>query len=133
MEQVAGMDVAEARAFADAWLPAWSGGDAEWLLAFYAPDARYVDPAVPDGIQGTAGLRLYFTRLLARYPDWVWTQSRSEPLRSGFVNYWHAHVPVAKGPPVELDGVCLVELRDLLIVRNEVYFDRSALLAAEAR
>ena len=31
---------------------------------------------------------------------------------------------------VELDGVCSVQLRDELIYRNVVYFDRSPLVAA---
>jgi hypothetical protein len=33
---------------------------------------------------------------------------------------------------VEVDGVCAVQLRDGLIYRNEVFFDRSDLLAALA-
>jgi hypothetical protein len=33
---------------------------------------------------------------------------------------------------VEVDGVCTVQLRSGLIYRNQVYFDRSALLAAPA-
>jgi hypothetical protein len=33
---------------------------------------------------------------------------------------------------IEVDGVCTVQLRAGLIYRNEVYFDRSELLAAIA-
>jgi hypothetical protein len=51
------------------------------------------------------------------------------PLADGFLNLWHASIPI--GPhAIEVDGVCTVQLRDGLIYRNEVYFDRSALLRA---
>ena len=124
-----GLDADEARTFAARWLPAWTGNDPQRLLSFYATDAVYADPAVPDGVRGHEQLGAYFTRLLARYPDWVWTQRRSDPLPGGFVNHWHATVPVAGADPIELDGVCLVFLDDAgLIARNEVFFDRSALL-----
>src|SRR4051812_35478648 len=45
-----GLDAGEARAFAERWLPAWTGNDAERLAAFYAPDAHYRDESIPDGI-----------------------------------------------------------------------------------
>jgi hypothetical protein len=57
--------------------------------------------------------------------------SRSLPLADGFLNKWHATIPVA-GHVVEVDGVCTVQLRDARIYCNEVYFDRSELLAALA-
>jgi hypothetical protein len=57
----------------------------------------------------------------------VWTQVRAEPMAGGFVNIWHASIPDGDRV-IECDGVCLVWLHDGLIVRNEVYFDRSALL-----
>lgn len=59
----------------------------------------------------------------------MWTHRGSIPLADGFLNLWHASIPA--GPrTVEVDGVCTVQLRDGLIYRNEVYFDRSALLDA---
>lgn len=60
-----GLDPQAARAFAEAWLPAWTGGDATRLLAFYTEDAVYSDPGVPGGLQGQAALAAYFGRLLA--------------------------------------------------------------------
>jgi len=45
------MSVEAARAFAARWLPAWTGNDPERLVAFYAPGATYIDPAVPRGRQ----------------------------------------------------------------------------------
>ncbi|HOX47170.1 MAG TPA: nuclear transport factor 2 family protein [Myxococcota bacterium] len=116
-----------ARRFADSWLPAWTGNRPEVLAGFYAPDAFYLDPAVPRGLQGREALLGYFRKLLARYPDWVWTQRSSIPMAGGFVNLWHARVPT-RGKLLELDGVCLVQLEGGLIRRNEVYFDRTGLL-----
>jgi hypothetical protein len=66
---------------------------------------------------------------LARNPEWVWTHRRGVPLVDGFLNHWHASVPIGSAR-VEIDGVCSVQLRDGLIYANEVFFDRAPLLAA---
>jgi SnoaL-like domain len=125
----AGLSGEEAREFAGRWLPAWTGNDPERLVSFYTDDVFYCDPAIPQGVEGRAALLEYFRRLLGRYPDWEWTNVRAIPLEDGFLNVWHARVPV-DGGDIEFEGVCTVQLRDGLIRRNEVYFDRSALLAA---
>jgi hypothetical protein len=120
---------AEARAFAAQWLPAWSGNKPELLAAFYAEDAVYIDPGIPQGVRGKAALLSYFRKLLANNPDWVWTQSEAIPLQDGFLNKWLASIPVGSNV-VEVVGVCLVQLdQSGKIRRNEVYFDRSHLLA----
>ena len=124
-----GLGASEASEFAARWLPTWTGGDPEPLLAFYADDAFYSDPAVPDGVRGKEALREYFGKLLGTYPDWVWTHTGSTPIENGFLNHWHAEIPLA-GEMVACDGVCTVHLREGLIERNEVYFDRSQLLGA---
>jgi hypothetical protein len=118
-----------ARAFAERWLPAWTGNRPELLAGFYTDDAFYADPAVPDGVRGKEALLAYFGRLLGRYPDWVWRQRRSTPLEDGFLNHWEADIPVA-GDVLTVRGVCAVQLRGELIYRNEVFFDRSKLLHA---
>ncbi len=57
------------------------------------------------------------------------THRASIPIRDGFLNKWHASIPV--GPQaIEVDGVCTVQLRNGLIYSNEVFFDRSELLTA---
>jgi 2-hydroxychromene-2-carboxylate isomerase len=117
-----GLSPEQAKAFAERWLPAWTGNDPDRLLSFYATEAFYADPHVKAGIEGKDALRRYFARLLARYPAWLWTQTRSVPMQGGFVNLWHAKVP-REHSTVELDGVCLVWLRGDKIIRNEVFFD----------
>jgi hypothetical protein len=126
-----GLDAAEALRFAERWLPAWSGNRPELLASFYAEDAFYSDPAVPAGVRGREALLAYFRKLLGRNPSWVWTQRSSLPLEGGFLNLWHASVPVGERV-LELDGVCTVQLRGGLIVSNQVFFDRSGWLAALA-
>ena len=123
----------EARAFAAKWLPAWTGNDPERLAAFYSDDAFYCDPAIPRGVTGKDALLKYFRKLLARYPDWVWTQIEGVPLDGGFLNKWRAVIPVGDAV-IECFGVCSVQFDEAgLIARNEVYFDRSALLQAMKR
>ena len=84
---------------------------------------------MPEGVRGRAALLEYFTTLLGHNPDWVWVQRGSIPIRDGFLNEWHATVPVGDRA-IEADGVCSVQLREGLIYSNQVYFDRSELLAA---
>jgi hypothetical protein len=123
------MSVEQARAFAERWLPAWSGNRPEHLASFYSDDAFYSDPGVPQGVTGQAALLAYFRKLLAQNPDWVWTQTEGIPMEGGFVNRWLAKIPV--GPRLlDVEGVCLVRLdADGRIRRNEVYFDRTRLVA----
>jgi hypothetical protein len=132
LTQWRGFDAARAADFAARWLPAWTGNRPELLTSFYTEDAFYADPGVRDGVRGHDAVLGYFTRLLARFPDWVWTHSGSLPLADGFLNRWHASIPVGD-QVVEVDGVCTVQLRDGRIYSNEVFFDRSELLAALAR
>jgi hypothetical protein len=127
----AGMGTEEAKVFADRWLPAWTGNDPERLAAFYTDDAFYSDPAIPSGVRGRGELVDYFRRLLARNPNWVWSHRASIPIAHGFLNFWHASIPVGDRM-VEADGVCTVQLRDGLIFSNQVFFDRSGLLRALA-
>lgn len=130
--QFEGLGADEAVEFAGRWLPAWTGNDPERLASFYTEDTFYSDPAVPDGVQGREALTAYFRALLARFPDWVWTNTEAIPMEGGFLNFWHATIPMEEELTVECDGVCTVQLRDGLIARNLVYFDRSELLAAIA-
>ena len=126
-----GLDPEQAHAFAATWLPAWTGNRPEHLVSFYTDDVFYSDPAIPSGVRGRPALLAYFTRLIARNTDWVWTQRGSLPLQDGFLNQWHASIPVG-GRRLEIDGVCTVQLRDGRIYRNEVFFDQTELLRALA-
>ena len=127
------MSAAAAAQFAQRWLPAWTGNDPERLAAFYSEDALYVDPGIPAGARGKVELLAYFRKLLAHNPQWVWTQLEAIPLEGGFLNKWLAKIPVG-AKTLEVVGVCLVQLDAAgKIRRNEVYFDRTELLAQIGR
>ncbi|HJY42095.1 MAG TPA: nuclear transport factor 2 family protein, partial [Steroidobacteraceae bacterium] len=93
------LSASEAAAFAQRWLPAWTGNDPERLAAFYSDDALYIDPGIPAGVRGKA-------ELLANNPRWVWTQLEAIPVDGGFLNKWLAKIPVG-AQTLEIVGVCL--------------------------
>jgi hypothetical protein len=127
------MTVFEAKQFAEKWLPAWSGNNPELLAGFYSDDVFYLDPGIPDGVKGKNNLLAYFHKLLSVNPHWIWTQIEGIPMEGGFLNKWRARIPVGPITP-EIVGVCFVQLDDAgKIRRNEVYFDRSRLLAEIAK
>ncbi len=118
----------DAKKFTSIWLPAWTGNNPEKLIEFYSDDVFYVDPAVPQGIKGREPLLVYFEKLLTKNPNWVWTAIEIFPTERGFHLKWLAKISI-ESKVVECVGVDIVELCDGLITRNEVYFDRSALLS----
>lgn len=127
------LNAAEARRFAETWLPAWTSSNAELLASFYAEDTFYLDPGIPAGVKGKQSLLAYFKKLLAYNPDWVWSQIEGIPLENGFLNKWRARIPIGS-TTLEIVGACFVQLDNAgKIRRNEVYFDRSQLLAEIAK
>lgn len=123
------MNKKEAKEFASQWLPAWTGNQPEKLAAFYSDDCFYLDPAIPSGAKGKAELLAYFKKLLSQNPDWIWKQIEPIPMEGGFLNKWLAKIPVGS-IVIECVGVCFVQFDGQgKIKRNEVYFDRSELIA----
>lgn len=120
----------EAKQFCERWLPAWSGNRPELLASFYAEDALYSDPAIREGVKGKDTILAYFKTLLGHNPNWVWTHLEAFPMEDGFLNKWLAKIPVGNRT-IECVGVCTAQFNTAgLIRRNEVYFDRTELLAA---
>lgn len=109
--------------FCSNWLAAWTGNRPMELMKFYHPDAFYSDPAKRDGLNGYRQLLPYFEKLLAMNPDWVWRAEEIIATTNGFTLKWRAKIP-AEGVTIEETGLDIVELKDGLIIRNEVYFDR---------
>ncbi len=123
------MNKEEAKEFASKWLPAWTGNEPKKLAEFYSEDCFYLDPAIPNGVKGKNELIAYFDKLLSQNPDWIWTQVEAIPMEGGFLNKWLAKIPVGK-KVIECIGVCFVQFDNHgKIKRNEVYFDRSELIA----
>lgn len=115
--------------FCDRWLAAWTGNRPQELIEFYDDQAYYADPARPMGLQGRDQILPYFQRLLAKNPAWVWRRRELWATPKGFVLLWDAQIPTSEGSSVSIRGVDVVEVEGGRIRRNEVFFDRSALLA----
>jgi len=114
--------------FASSWLAAWTERDVGQLLAFYQDGCFYADPAVRKGLQGKQALAGHLYRLFDLYPGWKWEVVELWPTAEGFVLKWQASFgPLPDG--IQETGLDIVVLRDGLIVRNEVWFDRYRLLA----
>ncbi len=109
--------------FCNDWLNSWTGNKPEDLLKFYTPDAFYSDPANPEGLKGHDAMRPYFSKLLAKNPEWKWTATEIFAIEKGFTLKWQANIPV-NGRELILQGLDIVEMQGGQISRNEVYFDR---------
>ena len=115
--------------FCKEWLAAWTGNNPEKLLNYYHEDALYIDPANREGLKGHKAIGRYFERLLEVNPDWKWEPIEIFPIASGIVLKWECSIPVGQDVINEV-GLDIVEIEGEKITRNEVYFDRTRLLAA---
>ena len=108
----------------DSWLATWTGNSPNSLLAYYADEAYYQDPHLRGGTTSREAISSYFVKLLSANPNWVWTRESLWPNEHGFTLKWKATIPLSNGDTLIEYGMDIVELRDGLITRNEVYFDR---------
>jgi hypothetical protein len=115
--------------FIDQWLHSWTGNMPDKLLCYYADDVFYIDPAQPTGLSGKEKLRQYFIKLLSKNPDWVWKAKEIIPTKEGCTLKWEAQIPVGT-ETIILSGLDIIEISEWKIIRNEVYFDRSAWIKA---
>ncbi len=126
------MDKDELYTFCKNWLDCWTGNRPLELLSFYTKDALYIDPANKKGLQGHDQILPYFERLLRVYHDWKWKVIEIFPTQKGAIVKWHCEIHVGE-ETIEETGLDIVEIRDKKITRNEVYFDRTRLMAAVER
>ncbi|UCE09339.1 MAG: nuclear transport factor 2 family protein [Candidatus Thorarchaeota archaeon] len=111
------------------WLQAWTGNRPDLLISFYSENALYSDPARRDGLRGHSAILQYFEKLLAVNKEWTWKPLEVVPTERGCVLKWECAIPVG-GKSIIEQGLDIVEISDDKITRNEVYFDRTALLKA---
>jgi hypothetical protein len=123
------MNLHDAETFCKNWLSAWTGNNPEKLMAYYAPDAFYLDPTNKKGLKGHKEMLPYFTILLRNNPEWTWSHEEIFPTDKGFTLKWKAIIPVRESRVVEY-GLDIVEIIDGKIARNEVYFDTLTLVNA---
>ncbi len=124
----------DALALSEKVLAAWNRQDVEGVVACYTEDCVYLDPNTHGPVEGRDSLRRYLTKLFAKW-KMHWTLKEFHPFSevSGGGFLWHATLtPTDGGRTVEIEGMDLVMLRDNLLRRNEVYFDRMALFSGGA-
>ncbi|MHA1965869.1 MAG: nuclear transport factor 2 family protein [Candidatus Thorarchaeota archaeon] len=115
--------------FCQDWLAAWTGNNPNALLEYYHEEALYIDPANREGLRGHKELARYFEKLLNVNPDWIWRPIEVFPIKTGAILKWECTIPVGDVKINEV-GLDIVEIDDKKITRNEVYFDRTRLVAA---
>jgi len=123
------MNKKELIAFCKDWLSTWTGNNPEALLEYYDKDALYIDPANREGLKGHKEIGRYFERLLDVYRDWTWKPIEVFPIEKGAIVKWECTIPVGPETIHEV-GLDIVEIANNKITRNEVYFDRTSLVAA---
>lgn len=111
--------------FINDWLGAWTGNQPQKLLSYYHKEIFYIDPANPEGIQGQENLKAYLKNLLGHNPNWIWKTKEIIPTQKGCVLKWVAQIPIADDM-LTTEGLDIIEIREQKIIRNEVFFDRSA-------
>lgn len=118
----------ELTAFCTEWLAAWTGNDPDTLISYYDDNALYSDPAHRNGLKGKEEIRKYFVKLLDVYRDWRWKPIEVIPISSGAIVKWECEIPIQQEIIKEI-GLDIVEIENKKITRNEVFFDRTRLLA----
>ena len=126
------MDRDQTSRLAEKVLSAWNEQDVEGVLACYTEDCVYLDPNTRGPVVGHDALRRYLTRLFGQW-KMHWSAREFFPLADdeGTAFLWHATLtPVGGGPTAAVDGMDLAVVRGGSLSRNEVYFDRMALITA---
>ena len=105
--------------FLDEWGEAWSCGDVEVLLPFYASESRYTDVGNNLTVHGHAALQ----DGAARYARWDWSGTAAGSLKAG------DHLYPATGSRFSVPGVAFCTLADDgTIASHEDYYDLRAVL-----
>jgi len=120
---------------AAAVLSAWNSHDVERVIACYTEDVVYRDPNTRGAVEGKGALSRYLTRLFRDWRmHWALREFFPFPDGGGGAFLWDAELtPAAGGKAAKISGMDLVLLRGEQLSRNEVYFDRMALVSDEPR
>lgn len=115
---------------AEDFLAAWNSQLVDRVVSCYTPDVIYRDPNTRGHINGSKDLSRYLAKL---FSNWKMTWATREVFPFGETDgaafLWKATFRKPGGDKiVEADGMDLVVVKNNLIARNEVYFDRAALM-----
>jgi ketosteroid isomerase-like protein len=125
------MDVEEAERLTERVLAAWNSQDVESVVSCYTEDCFYLDPNTRGPVEGRDAFRRYLTKL---FPAWKMHWSLREFFLfaggEGGAFLWQAELtPASGGKTTIANGMDLIMISGDRISRNEVYFDRVALLS----
>ena len=111
-------------------LDAWNSQNVERVVACYTPDLVYRDPNTRGEVRGADAFGRYLTRLFGSWRmHWSPREIFSLGGTDGTAVLWRASLtPVGGDTNVEIDGMDLAVLEGERLKRNEVYYDRAALL-----
>ncbi len=124
------MDLEMMTELAEGFIDAWNSQEVERVLASYTDDVVYSDPNTRGAINGADDFRRYLAKLFEAW-EMTWAIKEGFLFESGDGGavLWHATIKKPGGDKtVEFDGMDLVLVRGERIARNEVYFDRVALM-----
>jgi len=121
----------EILALSETVLKAWNEQDVQAVLSCYTVDCIYRDPNTRGPVVGREAFQKYLIRLFEKWQmHWSLREFFSFKDKLGGAFLWHARLTPTSGvTTVEVDGMDLVLLEGSKLYRNEVYYDRAALLA----
>ncbi len=120
----------EINQFVEKFLGAWNSSEVDKVAACYSEDLIYKDPNTNGAVTDQKSFKRYLTKLLGNW-DMTWSSKEAFEFTEGggWAFLWRAEIKKpGANTGVTIDGMDLVVIKDGLISRNEVYFDRSALL-----
>ncbi|MHB8894295.1 MAG: nuclear transport factor 2 family protein [Candidatus Geothermincolia bacterium] len=125
------MDEAKMIELAEGVLGAWNTQDVDEVAGCYTDDVVYLDPNTRGYVNGSDAFKKYLGKLFEGWRmTWAYKEGFIHEGGAGCTVLWHATIRKHDGEKVvEFDGMDLVLVRDDRIARNEVYFDRTALMA----
>jgi steroid delta-isomerase-like uncharacterized protein len=110
------------------WAEAWSSGDAEQVVALYAPDAVYEEVPTNSVSQGHAAIRAFVQGTYAAFTDIQVTPSRGFQAENWAVLEGDFAARSADGVPFTVPFIVIMELDGELIRRSADYFDLNSVL-----
>jgi ketosteroid isomerase-like protein len=125
------MDREEAVRFAERFLSAWNSQEVDSVLSCYTEDCIYLDPNTRGAVKGHESLRKYLSKLFQQWKmHWSLREFFLFDDQNGGAFLWHVELtPAAGGKTIEVNGMDLVVVQGERMCRNEVYFDRMALVS----
>ena len=124
------MDETRMKQITEQFLEAWNSQDVERVVAWYTDDLKYIDPNTRGAITDPEALSRYLTKLFAVWKmHWSAREIHLLDGGNGCAVLWHAVIKKAdRDEAIEIGGMDLITMQGDHIKRNEVYFDRAALL-----